>query len=112
MFSFEDYDRSVLMMSVKQWLERAGSQMADPARREIIMSQDSDRARAETALAFVAAESIPYEKANRHPYFDLRIGKVLWILEKSIHDGSDPLIELRVYNGEIDAFHAATQLAR
>ncbi len=112
MLSFEDYDRSVLMMSVKQWLERANTQLADPARREIIMSQDSDRARAETALSFVAAESIPYEKPNRHLYFDLRIGKVLWILEKSIRDGSDSLVELRVYNGEIDAFHATAQLMR
>ena len=112
MISIDDYDRSVRMMGTKVWLRRATEQMQDAARREIIMSFPTDRERTEAALSFVAAESIPYEGERQASYWNMGIGNVLYLFEKSLRNGTDALDEFALYEAEKRGFYQVTGIGR
>lgn len=112
MISIDDYDRSVRMMGTKVWLRRATEQMQDADRREIIMSFPTDRERTEAALSFVAAESIPYEGERQAPYWNMGIGNVLYLFEKSLRNGTDALDEFALYEAEKRGFYQVTGIGR
>jgi len=110
--AISDYDRSVRMMSVDQWLQRATEQLNDPTRREIIMAHESDRARAEAAFAFVAAESIPYTNPNHTPYWEMGIGKALYCMERGLRESRPAADIKREYDADTKGFYAKTRLGR
>lgn len=109
---FSDYGRSVRMMSVDQWLQRATDQLNDPTRRDIIMSYESDRARAESVFCFVAAESIPYTSPNPAPYWEMGIGKALYCMEKGLRENRPAADVKREYDAGTKSFYAKTGLGR
>ena len=110
MINFQDYGRSVSMMSTVQWLQRATEQINDPERRAIIMSFPTSRAQTEAALTFVAAESIPSERQST--YWNLGTGNVLYLFEKSLQDGTDPVDEFKRAEAAKKGFYRTTGLGR
>ena len=100
----------VRMLSVKQWIEQASLQTADPARNHIITGMETDREMAEAAMTFVAAGMLPYPNCDADPNFSMRIGKVLWILESAFRTGRSPLAVLRDYEMQVSGFYRAAAL--
>lgn len=112
MIDFSDYGKSVQMMSTKQWVQRAADVMVDPNRRDIITSFNSDRDRTEALVSFVAAESLPYERATAGmPYFNMRIGKVLWAIETGLRQGLDFPAVLQAYESGVSSFYSQAHLS-
>ena len=98
---------SVKMLSVREWLERAEAEMSAPVTQNVLAGFDSDRAKAEAIVSMIAAGLAPYQNCETDPNFGLRIGKVLFMIEKSIFQFQSPTAVLREYDAEIAGFYRA-----